>query len=106
MIVVTSNNVEGREITEYKGLVFGEVIAGVNFIKDFTASLTNFFGGRSGSYEEEIIRARESAINEMIERAKNLGADAIIGIKVDYETLGTNNGMLMVVCSGTAVKLL
>lgn len=105
MIVTTTNSIEGREIASYQGLVYGEVIAGVNFVKDFVAGLSNFFGGRSKTYEEEIIHARESAIEEMKQRAAAMGADAIIGIDLDYEVLGADNGMLMVIASGTAVKL-
>ena len=105
MILTTTPSVEGKNITEYQGVVFGEVIAGVDFIKDFTAGLSNFFGGRSGTYEEELLRAREEARRELEERARALGADAVVGIDVDYEVLGANNGMLMVTVSGTAVRL-
>lgn len=102
MIVTTTPSVEGKTIVEYKGLVVGEVITGVDFVKDFAAGLTNIFGGRSGSYEGELVQAREEAISEMLERAKNLGANAIVGIDLDYEVLGQGN-MLMVTVSGTAV---
>jgi len=105
MILSTTPTIEGRTITEYKGVVFGEVIAGVDFLKDIAASLRNFIGGRSGSYEEELINAREAAMDEMRERAESMGADAVVGIDIDYEVLGANNGMLMVTASGTAVKL-
>lgn len=105
MIVTTTPSVEGRQIAEYKGVVFGEVISGVNFIKDFAAGLTNFFGGRSGSYEEELIQARENAMREMEQRAMQLGANAVVGVDIDYEVLGADNGMLMVTASGTAVRL-
>lgn len=105
MILTTTPSVEGRTITEYKGVVFGEVVAGVNFIRDFKASIRNFIGGRSGSYEDELIKARAQAMNEMSERAAKLGADAVVGIDIDYEVLGEANGMLMVTASGTAVKL-
>ena len=105
MILTTTPSVEGHTITEYKGVVFGEVISGVNFIRDFAASIRNIVGGRSGSYEEELITARTQAMNEMSERAAQLGADAVVGIDIDYEVLGENNGMLMVTASGTAVKL-
>ena len=94
---------EGRRITEYKGVGFGEVIAGVNFVKDFVAGLSNFFGGRSGTYEEELINARQQALAEMEQRAAQLGADAVVGVDIDYEVLGADNGMLMVTASGTAV---
>ncbi len=105
MILTTTPSVEGHTITEYKGVVFGEVISGVNFLRDFAASIRNIVGGRSGSYEEELITARTQAMNEMSERAAQLGADAVVGIDIDYEVLGENNGMLMVTASGTAVKL-
>lgn len=105
MILTTTPSVEGHTITEYKGVVFGEVFSGVNFLRDFAASIRNIVGGRSGSYEEELITARSQAMNEMSERAAQLGADAVVGIDIDYEVLGENNGMLMVTASGTAVKL-
>ena len=105
MIVTTTPSVEGRRITEYKGVVFGEVIAGVNFVKDFVAGLSNFFGGRSGTYEEELINARQQALAEMEQLAAQLGADAVVGVDIDYEVLGADNGMLMVTASGTAVRL-
>lgn len=103
MIVTTTNTVEGKRILEYKGIVFGEVVAGVNFIKDFAAGLTNIFGGRSGSYEEELIQAREEALEELKNRASVVGANAVVGVDIDYEVLGTGNNMLMVIASGTAV---
>ncbi|MDR2770612.1 MAG: putative heavy metal-binding protein [Clostridiales Family XIII bacterium] len=105
MIVTTTPNIEGRNIREYKGLVVGEVIAGIDFIKDIAAGLTNFFGGRSRSYENELIDARTAAIQEMERRAKDMGANAVVGVDIDYEVLGTNNNMLMVTVSGTAVVL-
>ena len=105
MILTTTPSVEGRTIVEYKGVVFGEVISGVNFIRDFKASIRNIVGGRSGSYEEELIKARNQAMNEMADRAIRLGADAVVGIDIDYEVLGENNGMMMVTASGTAVRL-
>ena len=103
MLVTTTPSLEGKQITNYLGIVFGEVISGVDFVKDFTAGLSNFFGGRSQTYEEELIRAREQAMHEMIQRATQMGANAVVGVDVDYEVLGTNNGMLMVTASGTAV---
>ena len=105
MILTTTDSVEGRMISDYKGLVFGEVVAGIDFVKDFTAGIKNILGGRSESYEEELVEARNQAVREMIDRAAALGADAIVGIKYDYEILGTNNGMMMVNVSGTAVRL-
>ena len=86
-------------------IVFGEVISGVNVIKDFAAGLSNFFGGRSSTYEEELMSARTQALQELEQRAAALGADAVVGIDVDYEVLGSDNGMLMVTVSGTAVTL-
>ena len=105
MILTTTPTVEGRTISDYKGVVFGEVISGVNFLRDIAASIRNIVGGRSGSYEEELIKARNQALDEMADRAIRLGADAVVGIDIDYEVLGENNGMLMVTASGTAVKL-
>lgn len=105
MILTTTPTVEGRTIREYKGVVFGEVISGVNFFRDIAASIRDLVGGRSTSYEEELINARSQAMDEMVERAVRLGADAVIGIDIDYEVLGEKGGMLMVTASGTAVKL-
>lgn len=105
MILTTTPTIEGHTITEYKGVVFGEVISGVNFIKDFKASLRDFVGGRSGSYEQELINARAQALRELEERARQLNADAVVGIDMDYEVLGQSGSMLMVSASGTAVKL-
>ena len=105
MIITTTPTVEGRTIIEYKGIVFGEVISGVNFIKDFKASLRDFVGGRSGSYEQELINARAQALRELEERARQMNADAVVGIDIDYEVLGQSGSMLMVSASGTAVKL-
>jgi len=102
MTITTTPYIEGKKILQYKGIVFGEVVSGVNFIKDFAAGLTNFFGGRSNSYEEELVEARENAIAEMRKRAENMGANAIVGVDIDYEVLGQGN-MLMVIASGTAV---
>ena len=105
MILTTTPTIEGRTITEYRGVVFGEVITGVNFIKDVAASIRDFVGGRSGSYEDELLNARAQAMRELEERAYKVGADAVVGIDIDYEVLGQNNSMLMVTASGTAVKL-
>lgn len=105
MIITTTPNVEGKKIIAYKGVVFGEVISGVDFIKDFAAGLTNFFGGRSGSYEGELIDARNQAMNELERRAASLGANAVVGVDVDYEVLGQAGNMLMVTASGTAVVI-
>ena len=104
MIITTTNSIEGFTIDRYLGLVTGEVIAGVNLIKDIGAGLRNLFGGRSQGYEEELLTARESAQRELVERAQRLGADAVVGVDLDYEVLGQGD-MLMVSVTGTAVTL-
>ena len=103
MILTTTPALEGHTIMEYKGDVVGEVINGVNFLKDFAASIRNFVGGLSGSYENELVEARQNAMDEMAQRARSMGANAVVGIDIDYEVLGADNGMLMVTASGTAV---
>lgn len=103
MIVTTTSNIEGKKIAEYKGIVFGEVILGIDFIKDIAASFSNFFGGRSKSYEGEMQQARDGALREMIQNAQSCGASAVVGVKFDYEVLGQGNNMIMVTASGTAV---
>lgn len=103
MIITTTPSVEGKRIADYKGIVFGEVVSGVDFVKDFAAGLSNFFGGRSSAYEGELIEARQDALHEMERRARDMGANAVVGVHIDYEVLGSNNGMLMVTVSGTAV---
>lgn len=103
MIITTTPNIEGHPIKEYIGLVTGETIIGANFFKDFMASITDFFGGRSSSYESVLAEAKDKALKEMQERAVAMGANAIVGIDLDYEVLGQNNSMLMVTSSGTAV---
>ena len=105
MILTTTPTVEGRTIIEYQGVVFGEVITGVNFIKDIKASLRDIVGGRSGSYEQELINARAQALRELEERARQMNADAVVSIDIDYEVLGQSGSMLMVSASGTAVRL-
>ena len=105
MILTTTPNIEGRTIVEYKGVVFGEVIVGVNFLKDFAASIRDIVGGRSNTYEQELVNARTTAMEELSLRARAMGADAVVGIDIDYEVLGQSGGMLMVTASGTAVKL-
>ena len=105
MIITTTNTVEGREVSEYMGIIFGEVITGVNFIKDIGAGLRDIFGGRSQGYEEELLKARQEALDEMYARAESMGADAVIGCKMDYEVLGQAGSMMMVTVSGTAVRL-
>ena len=105
MILTTTPTVEGRTIVEYKGVVFGEVIVGVNFLKDFAASIRDIVGGRSNTYEQALVNARATAMEELSQRARVMGADAVVGIDIDYEVLGQGGGMLMVTASGTAVKL-
>ncbi len=105
MITTTTPSIKGHNIIEYKKIVFGEVISGVNFISDALARLRDFVGGRSQTYEDELIDAREQAIEEMEDRARELGANAIVGVDIDYEILGQNNSMLMVTASGTAVVI-
>ena len=105
MILSTTPQIEGRPIREYKGVVTGETIIGANFVKDFFAGIRDVIGGRSGSYEKVLRKAKDTSINEMMERAQELGANAIVGIDIDYETIGANNSMLMVATSGTAVVI-
>jgi len=102
MLITTTNQIEGKKIKEYKGIVFGEVTNGINYQRDILASFTSITGGRSAEYEEEIINTRADAISEMISRAEKIGANAIIGVHIDYETI---NSMLMVVASGTAIVI-
>lgn len=105
MLLTTTNTVEGRTITTYYGMVSGEAIIGANIFKDLFASITDIVGGRSGSYEKSLKDAKNIAMQEMIEAAKAQGADAILAIDLDYETLGKDGGMMMVSACGTAVKL-
>lgn len=105
MILTTTPTIEGRPIREYKGLVTGETIIGANFVKDFFASIRDVVGGRSGSYEQVLREAKDTSMQEMVERAQALGANAIVGIDLDYETIGESNSMLMVAASGTAVVI-
>ena len=105
MILTTTPQIEGRPIREYKGVVTGETIVGANFVKDFFASIRDVIGGRSGSYEKVLREAKDTSMEEMQQRAQQLGANAIVGIDIDYETIGQNNSMLMVAVSGTAVVI-
>lgn len=105
MIISTTPTIEGHPIKEYKNVVFGEVVAGVDFVKDFAAGLSDFFGGRSSTYEDELINARNAALDELAARAQQIGANAVVGVDMDYEVLGQSNGMLMVTASGTAVVI-
>ncbi|ATA89220.1 YbjQ family protein [Capnocytophaga stomatis] len=105
MILSTTPTLEGHPIKEYKGIVTGETIIGANAIKDFMAGLTDFFGGRSTTYEKVLIEAKNTALAELQQRASMMGANAVVGIDLDYETVGSNGGMLMVTASGTAVVI-
>ena len=105
MIITTTPQIEGRPIREYKGVVTGETIIGANFVKDCFASISDVIGGRSGSYEKVLREAKDTSMEEMRQRAQQLGANAIVGIDIDYETIGQNNSMLMVAVSGTAVVI-
>jgi uncharacterized protein YbjQ (UPF0145 family) len=105
MIVTTTPSVEGKRITKYCGVVAGEAILGANIFKDLFAGIRDLVGGRSATYEAELQRARDMALSELQDRARELGANAIVGTDLDYEVLGSNNGMLMVSASGTAVVM-
>jgi uncharacterized protein YbjQ (UPF0145 family) len=105
MIITTTPGVEGRRIREYRGIVTGEAILGANIFRDLFAGVRDIVGGRSGSYEKELRKAREMAMSEMAAYATEAGANAVVGVDLDYEVLGQNNGMLMVSVSGTAVVL-
>jgi uncharacterized protein YbjQ (UPF0145 family) len=103
VLVTTTPSVEGRRITDYKGIVTGEAIMGANIFKDLFAGIRDIVGGRSATYERELRRARELAMAEVMQSAAELGANAVVGVDIDYETVGTNASMLMVTVSGTAV---
>jgi uncharacterized protein YbjQ (UPF0145 family) len=103
MLLTTTSSLEGKRITGYLGIVTGEAIIGANIFRDLFAAVRDVVGGRSGGYEKALAKAREAALQEMGEQARDLGANAVIGIDLDYEVLGEKNGMLMVTASGTAV---
>ena len=105
MIVTTTPQIEGRRITRYFGVVAGEAILGANLFKDMFAGIRDLVGGRSATYERELQKARDIAITELQQRAQELGANAVVGVDLDYEVLGQGNGMLMVSASGTAVEV-
>jgi uncharacterized protein YbjQ (UPF0145 family) len=105
MLVTTTNTVEGRRVIEYKGLVAGETILGANIFRDIFASVRDLVGGRSASYERVLNDARQQAVAEMTDKAAELGANAVIGVDIDYETVGSNGSMLMVTAAGTAVLI-
>jgi uncharacterized protein YbjQ (UPF0145 family) len=105
MIVTTTDTVEGRRAVAYLGIVTGEAVLGVNIFRDLFSGIRDIIGGRAGGYQNALRDAREHAIDDMVEAAKGLGADAIVAVDLDYEVLGEKNGMLMVSINGTAVKL-
>lgn len=105
MLITTTNTIEGRRIVEYYGLVSGETIIGANLVKDLFASITDIVGGRSSVYEKTLREAKDTAVTEMREEAQRKGANAIIGVDLDYETLGSGGSMLMVTACGTAVRI-
>lgn len=105
MILSTTPTIEGHPIREYRGVVTGEAIIGANVFKDFFAGIRDIIGGRSNSYERVLREAKDTALQEMSDRAAQMGCNAVVGIDLDYETVGSNGSMLMVTCSGTAVVL-
>ena len=105
MILVTTPSVDGKKVSRYLGIVSGEAILGANIFKDFFAGIRDIVGGRSAAYEEELRKAKDIALAEMAEQAKMLGGNAVLGVDLDYETIGANGSMLMVSASGTAVTL-
>jgi uncharacterized protein YbjQ (UPF0145 family) len=105
MLITTTPNIEGKEITDYLGIVTGEAIMGANIFRDFLAGIRDIIGGRAGAYENKLIEARQTALREMEEEAAQRGANAVVGVDIDYEVLGSDNGMLMVTACGTAVKV-
>ena len=105
MIFSTTNSLEGKTINQYLGIVSGEVILGANIFKDLFAGIRDIVGGRSGAYEKSLQDARSAAFTEIKEKAEKLGANAVVGIDIDYETIGTNSSMLMVSVTGTAIKI-
>lgn len=105
MILTTTDSIEGRRIVEYRGICSGEAILGANFVRDLFAGVRDFVGGRSGSYEKVIRAGKEAALQDMQAHAEELGANAILGIDLDYEVVGEKGSMMMVVASGTAVRI-
>jgi len=105
MLVTTTPNIEGKRISNYYGLVSGEAIMGANIFKDIFANIRDIVGGRSAAYEKELRKAKDVAVQEMCQQAQAMGANAVIAVDLDYETIGPGGGMLMVTASGTAVKV-
>ncbi len=105
MITTTTPHIEGKTVQEYLGVISAQTIIGANFFKDIVGTLTDIFGGRSGTYEKVLDEAKATAMSELVEKAQLLGANAIVGIDLDFEAVGSNGSMLMVIASGTAVKV-
>lgn len=105
MLLSTTEELQGFEITDYLGLVHGEVVSGANIMRDVMATVTDFVGGRSAAYEEELQSSRENALREVTDRAQRLGADAVVGVSIDFEVIGGRGAMIMVTATGTAVRL-
>jgi uncharacterized protein YbjQ (UPF0145 family) len=105
MITTTTPSIEGKSIEQYLGVVSSEVIIGANFLKDIMGSMRDFFGGRSGTYERVIDEARQNAMTELVHRAQAMGANAVVGIDLDFETVGSGGSMMMVIATGTAVRI-
>ena len=105
MIVTTTNSVEGHQIAQYLRVVSGETIVGINMFKDIGAGFRNMVGGRASSWEQELIQARDSALNELWERARQIGADGVVGVELDYSPMGADGSMMLVAATGTAVRL-
>ena len=105
MLISTTEELQGYEITEYLGLVHGEIVSGANILRDVMATVTDFVGGRSAAYEEELHNSREHALQEIRDRAQRLGADAVVGLQLDFEVIGNRGAMIMVTAAGTAVRL-
>ncbi|HLF45532.1 MAG TPA: heavy metal-binding domain-containing protein [Chitinophagaceae bacterium] len=105
MITTTTHSIDGKNIEQYLGVVSAEVIIGANVFKDILGGLRDFFGGRSGTYEKVLMEAKQNAMDELIQRSQSLGANAIVGIDLDFETVGSGGSMLMVIASGTAVRI-
>ncbi|HEY8595591.1 MAG TPA: YbjQ family protein [Devosiaceae bacterium] len=105
MLTTTTDTIDGCEIVDYLGIVTGECVTGANILRDMMATVTDYVGGRSAAYEEELAKARQSALDEMCDRARVMGANAVVGISLDYETIGGRGAMLLVTGTGTAVRM-
>ena len=105
MLLSTTEELQGFVITDYLGLVHGEIVSGANILRDVMATVTDFVGGRSAAYEEELQHSRDAALQELTDRAQRLGADAVVGLDIDFEVIGARGAMMMVTAIGTAVRL-